>query len=438
VAGYKVNFVTRSIKRQYTFFTLLVKPSGAACNLACEYCFYLSKERLYPSSNMRMSEHVLETYIKQLLASQKTPEINVSWQGGEPTLMGLEFFKHSVELVERYRKPGQNVAYSLQTNGTQLDDKWCAFFKKHNFLVGLSMDGPGEIHNTYRVNKAGQGSFHLVKRGWELLRKHQVDINILCAVHAANQEHALDVYRFFRDNLNARFIQFIPIVERLGMKGLVREQVDLQEQINNVINPGYGTLPAVSQRSVNPKQFGKFLADIFDEWIQHDVGRVFIQTFESALASWCHLPASVCTFQEVCGTSLILEHNGDLYSCDHFVEPEYRLGNILEHPMIELINSTKQQGFGLEKRAGLPEDCRNCDVLFACHGECPRNRFVQTPNRQYFTNYLCPGYKLFFHHIDQPIRRMADLLLHGRPAADIMRIKRESRACQSTSPTGDT
>ncbi len=400
-------------------FNLLAKPAGAACNLACEYCFYLSREQLYPGSRFRMSDEVLKAYLKQLLASQQAPEVSVAWQGGEPTLMGLDFFKRSVSLVNRYKKPGQHVSYSLQTNGTRLDDAWGAFFKEQDFLIGLSVDGPLEMHNAFRVYKGGQGSFDQVKRGWDLLQKHRVDTNILCTLQAANASHPLEVYRFFRDDLQARFIQFIPIVERLAPVSLFLAEKGLQERAGQAAQPG--TL--VSSRSVKPEEFGHFLIDVFDEWVQHDVGTVFIQTFDSALASWCHLPASLCIFQETCGLSLVLEHNGDLYSCDHFVEPGYRLGNILETPMLELVSSSRQRQFGMDKRDRLPDFCRRCDVRFACQGECPRNRFLRTPgDDKEGLNYLCAGYKLFFHHVDGPMRLMAEMLRLGRAPAEIMQM----------------
>ena len=404
-------------------FHLLVKPTGATCNLACEYCFYLGKESLYPGSSFRMSDEVLGAYIRQLLASHQAPEVSIAWQGGEPILMGLDFFKRSVELVKKYRRPFQHVIYTLQTNGTLLDDEWCAFFKEHDYLIGLSVDGPSEMHNTYRVDKGGKGSFDQVKRGWDLLQKHGVDTNILCAVHASNASHPLEVYRFFRDDLQARFIQFIPIVERMETGTRLRVG-----QGNQGLAGGKQALPVqedqlVSNRSVKSEQYGTFLIDIFDEWVRHDVGTVFVQTFDSALASWCHLPASVCIFQETCGLSLVLEHNGDLYSCDHFVESGHHLGNILKTPLIVLVSSTRQRLFGLNKRDQLPACCRSCDVLFACHGECPRNRFQKTQNgHEVGLNYLCAGYKLFFQHVDKPMRIMADLLSLGRAPAEIMQM----------------
>ena len=402
-------------------FHLLVKPTGAVCNLACEYCFYLGKDQLYPGGPFCMTGEVLEVYIKQLLASGQAPEVSVAWQGGEPLLMGLDFFERSVELVNKYKSPFHHISYTLQTNGTRLDDEWCAFFKEHDFLIGLSMDGPPGMHNTYRVDKGGQGSFDQVKRGWDLLQKHGVETNILCAVHAANASHPLEVYRFFRDNLQARFIQFIPIVERLTSGTRLPADKGRREPLGGK-RPLYvqaGSL--VSRRSVEPGQYGTFLIDVFEEWVHHDVGTVFVQTFDSALAGWCGLPASVCIFQETCGRSLILEHNGDLYSCDHFVEPGYRLGNILETPMIQLVTSSRQRQFGLDKRDRLPACCRTCDVEFACHGECPRNRFLGTPaGDEEGLNYLCAGYQLFFHHVDRPMRIMADLLRRGRAPVEIM------------------
>ena len=382
-------------------FTVLVKPSGADCNLACEYCFYLDKGSLYPHSHLRMTDTVLEAYIQQLLASQPTGEISLAWQGGEPTLMGPDFFERSVKLVERYRNPRQRVCYSLQTNGILLNNEWCAFFKANDFLIGLSLDGPAQMHDAYRVDQGGKGTFDRVIGSWNLLKQFRVDTNILCTINAANASHPLEVYRFFRDDLQADFLQFIPIVEPLpaDQHGEVR----------------------VSSRSVTPAQFGSFLAGIFDEWIRRDVGRMFVQTFDAALAAWCGLPASVCAYQEVCGSSLVLEHNGDLYPCDHFVGPANRLGNILEKPLAELAGLPLQRQFGLEKRDGLPTCCRQCEVGFACRGECPRNRFSRTPDGQEDRlNYLCAGYKHFFNHIDAPMRSMSSLLHQGRPAAEIM------------------
>jgi uncharacterized protein len=401
-------------------FHLLAKPSGAICNLDCKYCFFLSKEMLYPGDRFRMADEMLETYIRQLLDTP-LPDINVAWQGGEPTLMGLDFFKRSIEYVARYRKPGQNVLHTMQTNGTLLNDEWCAFFKEHDFLIGLSVDGPREMHDAYRVNKGGAGSFDQVMRGWEVLRRHQVDLNILCTIHAANANHPLEVYRFFRDELQAGFLQFIPIVERTTAEFLP------------LANLGWGARPGadrplytqrgglVTLRSVGAEQFGRFLIAIFDDWVRRDVGKVFVQTFDVALGSWLG-QHNLCIVSPTCGNAVVLEHNGDLYSCDHYVEPGHRLGNIRETPMAALVDSEKQHAFGQNKLNSLPKYCRDCEVLFACYGECPRNRFITTPDGEAGLNYLCAGYKLFFNHIDPAMRIMADLLRQGRWADEIMQL----------------
>jgi uncharacterized protein len=402
-----------------TAFHILAKPTGPICNLDCKYCFFLSKEALYPGDHFRMAEEQLETYISQLLASHRTPQVTVAWQGGEPTLMGLDFFRRSVELVEQYRRSGQQVSYSMQTNGTRIDDDWAIFFKENDFLVGLSVDGPGALHDAYRVDKQGRGSFKRVMQGWEALRSRNVDVNVLCTVHAANANHPLVVYRFFRDEMGVRFLQFIPIVERVS------------ETILPLANAGWGSGHGhsrplyvqagkqVTDRSVGAEQFGRFLSEIFDEWVQHDVGEVYIQHFDVTLANWYGEPSGVCVFSETCGLALALEHNGDLYSCDHYVEPGYLLGNINDTPMIELVASEQQVNFGRAKRDTLPAYCRNCNMRFACHGGCPKNRFIQTPDGEEGLNYLCAGYKAFFNHIDHPMRLMSDLLRHGRAPAEV-------------------
>jgi uncharacterized protein len=385
-------------------FHLLAKPTGAICNLNCQYCFFLAKEQLYPGSSFRMADDLLETYLQQLLAAHRTPEVTVAWQGGEPTLMGLDFFQRSIELVEKHKKPGQQVTHTLQTNGTRLTDDWGRFFKQHNFLVGLSIDGPQPLHDTYRVDKRDRGTFHQVMQGWQILKRHQVDINILCTVNAANGDHPLEVYRFFRDELGAEFIQFIPIIERVNEDGSTLIQSGNQ----------------VTARSVQPEQFGRFLIGVFDEWVRRDVGKVFIQHFDAALANWVGVPPSVCIFSKTCGTALALEHNGDLYSCDHFVEPDYKLGNIQDTPMTDLIASDQQRQFGQAKADTLPTYCQNCEVRFACNGGCPKNRFLETPDREPGLNYLCSGYKAFFTHIDRPMGLMAQLLKQGRYADEVM------------------
>jgi uncharacterized protein len=405
---------------QPSAFHLLAKPTGAICNLDCKYCFFLSKEMLYPGDRFRMADEMLETYIHQLLDTP-LPDINVAWQGGEPTLMGLDFFKRSLAYVAKYRKPGQNVLHTMQTNGTLLNDEWCAFFKEHDFLIGLSVDGPREMHDAYRVNKGGAGSFDQVMRGWELLRGYNVDLNILCTIHAANADHPLEVYRFFRDELQAGFLQFIPIVERTTAEFLPLANLGwgARRGGDRPLYTQRGEL--VTSRSVGAEQFGRFLIAIFDEWVRRDVGKVFVQTFDVALGSWVG-QHNLCIFSPTCGAALVLEHNGDLYSCDHYVEPEYRLGNIQETPLRELVDSEKQRAFGQHKLNSLPKYCRECEVLFACYGECPRNRFITTPDGEPGLNYLCAGYKLFFNHVDPAMKIMATLLRQGRWADEIMHL----------------
>jgi uncharacterized protein len=400
-------------------FHLLAKPAGATCNLDCKYCFFISKDRLYPNERTRMPDDVLETYIQQRLSQHNEPEINIAWQGGEPTIMGLDFFKRSIALVAKYRKPEQKIQYTIQTNGLLLDEQWCAFLKEHNFLVGLSIDGPQKMHDAYRVDKRGGGSFDLVMRAWQLLRRHEVDCNVLCTVHAGNADHPLEVYRFFRDELQAKFLQFIPIVERATAELLP------------AANKGWGERPGgerplylqrgdlVTDRSVRAEQFGRFLCDIFDEWVKRDVGAVFVQTFDVALGSWLG-QHNLCIFSPTCGNALALEHNGDLYSCDHYVEPDYLLGNIKDSHMLELVTSDKQRKFGQDKFDSLPKYCRDCEVLFACYGECPRNRFIIAPDGEPGLNYLCAGYKQFFNHINSSMKTMARLVREGRFADEIM------------------
>ena len=389
------------------YFHVLAKPSGAICNLDCEYCFFLSKEALYPGDRFRMSEELLENYVRQVIESQTAPQVTVAWQGGEPTLMGLDFFRRAVALANQAARPGQTITHTIQTNGTLLTDDWCEFLHEENFLVGISIDGPRDLHDRYRVDKKGQPTFDRVVRGHALLAKHGVDYNVLCTVNAENQHHPLDVYRFIRDDLNAKHIQFIPIVERENSTGF-------QE----------GT--TVTPRSVDPLQWGTFLVEVFDEWLKSDVGTVFVQQFDASLASWYGVPPGVCVFAETCGNAVALEHNGDVYSCDHFVEPDYLLGNIKETHVVELVASPQQRAFGEAKRDSLPPYCVECDVRFACNGECPKNRFTLTPDGDPGLNFLCAGYKTYFHHIDGSMQLMSGLLRQGHFAEEIMEIYRRA------------
>lgn len=351
-----------------------------------------------------MSDEILETYIRQLIETHRTPEVTVGWQGGEPTLMGIDFFRKAIAFQEKYRRPGMTFENTMQTNGTLLNDEWCEFFKENNYLIGLSLDGPGHLHDANRVDKIGKPTFDKVMRGLRLLQKHGVEYNILTTVNGVNAQYPLEVYRFLRDEVKTDWIQFIPVVERLNEGG-----VTLYQQ---------GT--EVSERSVKPEQFGDFLITIFDEWIRHDVGKVYIQTFEATVRSWVGLPPQMCVFMPTCGQGVALEHNGDLYSCDHFVEPDYLLGNIQESHIAELVGSDRQYQFGQDKLTTLPKYCRDCEVRFACHGECPKNRFLTTPDGETGLNYLCAGYKKFFNHVNEPLQVLADLMRQGQPATEIM------------------
>ena len=400
-------------------FHLLAKPSGATCNIDCTYCFFLSKEALYPNEKSRMSEATLETYIRQLLESHRTQEVTVAWQGGEPTLMKLDFFKRAVELVETYRRPEQIVQHTFQTNGLLLDDDWCAFFKEHHFLVGLSVDGPRELHNTYRVDRRGQGTFDLVMQGWRALRRHSVDFNILCTVNAANQHHGRTVYSFFRDELGAKWVQFIPIVERATAETLEIANQGWSDQPGQkrLLYTQTGNL--VTERTVGAEQYGRFLVDVFEEWVRHDVGQVFVQLFDVTLEAFFgrHL---LCLHAPTCGYGPALEHNGDLYSCDHFVEPRFKLGNIHQTHMLELVASPGQRKFGDNKRDTLTTQCQECKVRHLCNGGCPKDRFALSRDGQPGQNYLCPGLELFFMHTGPAFTRMAQMIQQGHAPSEIM------------------
>ncbi len=405
-------------------FHVLAKPSGATCNLACSYCFFLDKELLYPNSKFRMTEEVLEAYIQQLIAAHRSSQVTVAWQGGEPTLMGVDFYRKAIALQEKYRRPGMSFENTMQTNGTLLDDEWCEFLKENNFLVGLSLDGPRNLHDIYRVDKGGAPTFNRVMRGLRLLQKHEVEYNILVTVNRLTGDYPKEIYQFLRDEVGTEWVQFIPVIERINPDGF------------NLIQAG----DQVSPRSVRPEQFGRFLIQVFDEWVHHDVGKIFVQTFEATLRNWMRLSTSgMCVFEKTCGIGLALEHNGDLYSCDHFVEPDFLLGNIKEENMHELIGSDTQIKFGQDKYDGLPKVCIKCPVLFACNGECPKNRFIKTPAGEPGLNYLCAGYKAFFHRVNVPMMIMAMLMRDGRPASEVMEImsrrKEEfSKAYQDAKP----
>jgi uncharacterized protein len=400
-------------------FHLLAKPSGSTCNIDCTYCFFLSKEALYPNEKQRMSEATLETYIRQLLESHRVPRVTVAWQGGEPTLMGIDFFKRAVELVEKYRKPGQTVQHTFQTNGILFDDDWCAFFKEHNFLVGLSVDGPRELHDAYRRDRRKQGTFDRVMQGWQHLKRHDVEFNILCTVNAANEKHGRTVYRFFRDELSAKWVQFIPVIERASEETLAIANQGWSEQPGRkrLLYTQTGNL--VTERSVGSEQYGRFLVDVFEEWVRRDVGTVFVQLFDVTLEAFFgrHL---LCLHAPTCGYGPALEHNGDLYSCDHFVEPGFKLGNIHTTHMLKLVASPEQRKFGDDKRDTLTAQCQRCEVKPLCNGGCPKDRFALSRDGDPGHNYLCAGLELFFKHTLPAMRTMAQLIQQRRYPAEVM------------------
>ena len=401
-------------------FHVMVKPTGAICNLDCSYCFFLSKQMLYPGSRFRMGDALLESYIRQLLEAHQVSPVNIAWQGGEPTLIGIDFFERAIGYVEKYRRPGQWVEYSFQTNGVLLDDAWGAFLSRHRFLVGISIDGPRPLHDAYRVDKKGEPTFDRVMKGLAILRKYGVRWNVLTTLHRANADYPIDVYRFLKDECGATFIQFIPIVERKPGADSGGGTVRTGKGHDRGFYHQSGD--AVTERSITPEAYGRFLIKVFDRWVRRDVGRVYIQMFDAALASWCGAQPSLCVFAETCGAGVALEHNGDLYSCDHYVEPDYRLGNILDTPMAELVGSERQRRFGLAKRETLPACCRECEYRFACHGGCPKDRFLYTADGEPGLNYLCGGYHAFFKHIDPAMKTMASLLRAGRAPAAIMKM----------------
>jgi len=408
-------------------FHVLAKPIGPICNLDCKYCFYLEKESLYPQvEKWAMRDDVLESYIRQYIEAHDTPAVNFAWQGGEPTLLGVGFFRRVVELEQRYAN-GKQIANAFQTNGVLLNDAWAEFFLEYQFLIGISIDGPRELHDAYRVDKGGQPTFDRVMRGMETLQRHKVDFNTLTTVHRANADSPLEVYRFLRDN-GSGYMQFIPIVERIAHQ--------VTEDGLRLISPDFAGPAKVAPWSVEPRQFGKFLCTIFDEWVRRDVGRAFVQLFDISLELWTGMEASLCIFRKTCGAALVIEHSGDLYSCDHFVYPENRLGNIMESALAALAGSAQQQEFGEAKESTLPRYCRECDVRFACNGECPKHRFLTTPNGEPGLNYLCAGYKMFFHHIDPCMRFMAAELAAERAPANVMRWVAEEDARARQGKTG--
>ncbi|WP_461013225.1 anaerobic sulfatase maturase [Trueperella pyogenes] len=392
--------------------SVVTKPTGASCNLDCSYCFFLSKELLYDQKTQRMSEETLEQFVYSFLAANPDGPVTFLWQGGEPTLRGIDFFKRAVELGKQYCRPAQMVRHAIQTNGTLIDEEWAQFFAANNFLVGISLDGPAALHDIYRTNRAGRATHAQVVRGWQYLQDAGVETNILSTVHAANQDHPLEVYRYFRDELQARYIQFIPIVERVREQQLHAVERGWNAQ-TGILYRQDGT--AVTSRSVSPEKYGTFLSTIFDEWIQNDVGDVFVQDFDSALSA-LFFQATVCVHAPECGNNLALEFNGDVYACDHWVEPDWKLGNIHQSSLSTLTETETMRTFARKKRTELPQTCRSCPVVRFCHGGCPKDRFVRVddgaPN-----NYLCAGYRHFYTHIAPDLIAMGRLLQAGKSAS---------------------
>lgn len=400
-----------------TPFHVIAKPAGSSCNLACEYCFYRDKS----GDRARMSQQVTEAFVRQYIRDNPAPEVSFSWQGGEPTLAGLAFFERVVDLQRRWTPPGKRVSNALQTNGVSLDDDWCAFFEKHDFLVGISLDGPRKVHDQHRLAKGGQPTFDRVMTAIERMKSHRVQFNTLTAVNALVAQRPRRVYRFLRKH-GSGFMQFIPIVERLGEAGGVLEP-PVPGQPPTVDPAG-----RVAPWSVDGPAWGRFLCGVFDEWVRRDVGQCFVQLFDAQLAAFVGLSAPLCSCAETCGRALALEHDGSLFACDHFVYPRYRLGNILETPLAELVESPAQAAFGVAKRDALAPMCQRCDALFACRGGCPKHRFVRTPANGLGSSWLCEGHRAFVRHAAPHMRQMAELVGAGRPAAEVMRWRPGSAA----------
>lgn len=406
------------LKRTRLPLSVVAKPTGAACNLDCQYCFFLSKELLYDAPRQLMNDEVLERYVAEYLAASGDGEVTMLWQGGEPTLRGLPFYRRLVELCETYRRPSQTVVHALQTNGTLIDEEWAQFLAEHDVLVGVSMDGPEDVHDAYRVNKAGRGTHSMVLRGWNYLQAAGVRCNILCTVHHANEDRGAEVYRYFRDELGATYLQFIPIVERVEAKDLAKAEAGWRTDTGaRLLYQQTGD--AVTSRSVDPHKYGRFLLDVFNEWIASDVGTVFVQDFDSALSSLFG-QYSVCVHAPECGNNLAMEFNGDIYACDHWVEPDWKLGNIGEAPFSELAATETMREFSKKKNDQLTDQCRRCPVRRMCNGGCPKDRFVTSVDGEPGQNYLCEGFYDFYSTIKPDLVAMARLIRENRAPAEIM------------------
>jgi uncharacterized protein len=397
---------------------MMVKPGGSICNLDCAYCYYLHKQELLGSeSKFRIPDEILEAHIRQYIEGQDGDEVVFSWQGGEPTLLGLDFFEKVISLEKKYKKPTQRVENDLQTNGTLLNDEWGAFLKQHGFLVGLSIDGPMELHDAYRVAKDGKPTFARVYAAIQMLHRHGVPFNSLTVVNRINARRPRDVYRFLRDEVAPREMQFIPCVEPRDFQTVAPQKWDPESLplFNSpAARPG-NPQSVVTDWSVDPDDWGHFLCKVWDDWLRHDFGKVFVNHFETAVAQWMGKDAQMCIYHEFCGKGLALEHDGSVYSCDHYVYPEYKVGNIRQTSSSRMAFSEPQMDFGLSKFGSLPRRCRECAFLFACNGECPKNRLIRTPEGEPGLNYLCSGLQKFWNHIDSDAREIASCIARGEP-----------------------
>lgn len=395
---------------------VMLKPAGSLCNLACRYCYYTEKQKLYAQDGTKvMGDELLETFVRQYIEAQTMPEVLFTWHGGEPLMRPIGFYKRALELQRRYAR-GRHIDNCIQTNGTLLNDEWCAFFRKNNFLVGLSVDGPQAFHDEYRRSRTGRPSWRDVMRGIRLLQKHGVEWNAMAVVNRQNAEHPLECYRFFKD-IDCRYIQFTPVVERHVSRA---DGLKLAPGLTAWANDEQAAKRMVTPWSVTPAQWGRFLCTLYDEWVRHDVGTVFVQLFDATLANWAGVTPGLCSVSAMCGHAAAMEYNGDVYACDHFVFPEFKLGNLRQQSLTEMMYGDRQRAFGQMKRATLPRQCRECRFLFACHGECPKNRFVRDAYGETGLNYLCSGYQQFFSHVADDMDFMKKELDEQRPPSNVM------------------
>ena len=390
---------------------VMLKPAGAHCNLACKYCYYLEKNKLYPTAQRHlMSDEMLEQFTREYIEAQTMSQVLFTWHGGEPLLRSIDFYRKALSLQQKYAG-GRRIDNVIQTNGTLLTDEWCEFFAQNHWLVGISIDGPQPYHDHYRLTAAGKPSWQKVMQGIKLLKKHGVEWNAMAVVNAYNANHPLEFYRFFKEN-GCQFLQFTPIVERLTRHEDGRTLASLADK---------NEIP-LSEASVTPEQWGYFLCAIFDEWVRKDVGKIFVEIFDCTLANWMGISPSICAYSKECGHAGVMEHNGDVYSCDHFVFPEYKLGNIRDHSLIDMLYGEQQQEFSRLKHSSLPRQCKECDMEFACHGECPKNRFMKDKYGDSGLNYLCPGYYHYYQHVAPYMDYMKQELMSQRPPSNIMKV----------------